>query len=88
VTFETLRKARDAEPFVPFSVSLADGRRFLVPEPGYLFVPPVAARIFLVYEAPNEYSSVDLLLVTSLDFHPAKMQRRRRGSNGNGRKAE
>ncbi len=86
MTVESLRKAHQARPFIPFTIWLADGRRLLIPEPNHILVPPNPARTLVVLEAPNEFSFVDLLLVTSLDFHPAKAQRRGGRANGNGRK--
>ena len=65
---EQLRKAVKAEAFRPFTVSLADGRRFSVPHPEFIWIPPEASRSFHVAGEGEDYSVVDLLLVTSIDF--------------------
>ncbi len=69
MTLEQLRKAVRAEPFRPFTISLADGWRFHVPHREFLWIPPSASRTFNV-DGPGEdnQSIVDLLLVRSLDF--------------------
>ncbi len=68
MTIEQLRKAAKAEPFKAFTVSLADGRRFRVPHPEFLWIPPQASRTFFVAVEGDGESVIDLLLVTSIDF--------------------
>ncbi len=68
MTMEQLRQAVSGPAFRPFSVSLADGRRFFVPHPEFVWIPPEASRTFHVAGKGDFYSVVDLLLVTSIDF--------------------
>ncbi len=68
MTIEQLRKAYRAEPFKPFTISLTDGRRFYVGHQEYLSIAPRAQRTFVVAGEDEEYSVIDLLLVTSLDY--------------------
>lgn len=68
MTIDQLRQVVKAEPFRPFTISLADGRRMSVPHPEFVWVPPKAARTFYVAGEGDSESIVDLLLVTSIDF--------------------
>ena len=80
MTIDQLRKAVKAEPFKPFTVSLTDGRRFFVPHPEFIWIPPEASRTFGVSGSGEDYYILDLLLVTSLDFgNGAGHRRTRRG---------
>ena len=84
MTIDKLRMVAKAEPFRPFTISLTDGRRFQVRHPEMIAVLPEATRTFVVATAGEDYSIVDLLLVTSIDFEGRKT---RGGKNGkrNGR---
>lgn len=37
---ERIREALKRQPFEPFDVRLADGRRFTIPHPDYITMPP------------------------------------------------
>ena len=78
MAIDQLRKAAKAEPFKPFTVSLADGRRFFVPHPEFVWVPPQASRTFNVAGEGDDQSIIDLLLVTSIDFGNGAVGRRKR----------
>jgi len=69
MTSETLRAAREANPFRPFMIRLTDGRSFHVPHRDHLSVSPVG-RIVIVYHIDEAFSILDLLLVTDLIFDP------------------
>ncbi len=75
MTPEQLREVLKRQPFTPFTISLSDGRRFRVPHPDWVWVPPEHARIFTV-GAGDHFSIVDLILVTSIDFGNGSPQRR------------
>ena len=75
MTIEQLRKAVNARPFRPFTISLADGRAFRVRSPEYIFLPPKAQRTFIVAESAEDYNIIDLLLVTSIDFNGRRRSR-------------
>ena len=82
MTYERLKEAHTAEPFKPLVVGLADGRRFRIPSREYMFMSPHATRTFIVLSKGGEdYSIVDPLLVSSLDFEKPK---RGGGENGTG----
>jgi hypothetical protein len=80
MTIEQLRRAVKVDEFKPFTLSLADGRRFFVPHPEFVWIPPEAARTIHVAGKGEDFSVVDLLLVTSLDFGNGATGRERRKS--------
>ncbi len=81
MTIEKLRQFVSEDPFRPFTISLADGRRIKVPSRECVWIPPRSERTFFVVEGEEQGYIVDLLLVTSLDFNI----RRRGNGRGNGR---
>jgi hypothetical protein len=82
MTIEKLREAYSTEPFVPFTISLADGRQFRIRSREFLLIPPKAQRTFVVVDGDDSFSVVDLFLVSSLDYSGLKG----RPSNGRHRK--
>lgn len=62
---EQLRAVREANPFRPFTIHLADGRSVRVPHRDYLAMSP-GGRTVIVYQADEAFSILDLLLVTEL----------------------
>jgi hypothetical protein len=82
MTIDRVRQVARATPFKPFTMSLTDGRRFRVRSPEFIMITPEASRTVVVAESGEDYSIIDLLLVTSLDFGNGKGKR----SGGNGRK--
>lgn len=57
MTSDELKKFRDQRPFQPFEIILVDGRRFTVPHPEFVWVPPL--RGTWVYVADVESGSAD-----------------------------
>ena len=56
---------------IPFSLKVADGDRYDVPHPDYIFFPPKESqkRTYVVVHSDNGYASVlPLLTITSLTF--------------------
>ncbi len=84
MTIDKLRQVAKAEPFKPFVISLTDGRRFRVRHPEMIAVFPEATRTFVVATSGEDYSIVDLLLVTSIDFEGGKASGGKNGKR-NGR---
>ena len=83
MTIDQIRTAVTAKPFVPFTMSLGDGRRLRIGHPENIMVPREASRI-VVAESGEDYSIIDVLLITSLDFKKRGPRGRRNGkSNGN-----
>ena len=62
---EQMRALRDAVPFRPFTIHLADGRTLSVPHRDFISQSP-AGRTIIVYRADDAFSVVDLYLVTEL----------------------
>jgi hypothetical protein len=69
MTIEQLRKLHEAYPFQPFTIGVADGRRFYVAAAGWLSHSP-SGRTIIVHQADDSYSVLDLLLVTELQVVP------------------
>jgi hypothetical protein len=69
---DQIRLAREANPFRPFTVHLADGRSHRVPHRDYLSMSP-GGRTVIVYESDEAGHILDSLLITelSLDKPPA-----------------
>lgn len=66
MTRERVQTLRDASPFRPFVVHMADGRSFRVPHRDFVSVAP-AGRTLIVYGEGEAFSILDLLLVTELE---------------------
>lgn len=82
MTIEHLRQAVLERPFQAFTISLSDGRRFRVPSPEFIWIPPKAERRFYVAQATEEDHVIDLLHVTSLDYANGTATRRRSSDAG------
>jgi hypothetical protein len=64
LTTESLKKLKNAQPFRPFSLHLADGQEVKVKHPDFLAY--AGGRTALVGFEDGDFEIVDLLLVTSL----------------------
>jgi hypothetical protein len=71
MTTEELRKAHIARPFRPFYLRLGDGQRLPIRHPEMLAYTP-KSRVAAVYLKNDSYEIVELLLVTGLEFAPAR----------------
>ena len=67
MTVEQLQKAREALPFRPFSIHMADGRSFRVPHRDFMWLTP-GGRTLMVAGNDGAASILDSLLVTELAF--------------------
>src|SRR5262245_33421777 len=65
MTSGQLRQTRDALPFRPVVIHLADGRSFRVPHRDYVSISP-AGRTVIVYGPGEAFDILDILLVTGL----------------------
>lgn len=74
-----IREALHRQPFEPFAIRLADGRSLPVPHPDFVAVGP--RRIIVVAE-DNSWSTVEPILIVSLDYGSDKHKR----GNGSSRK--
>jgi len=66
MTAEQLRAMREAQPFRPFTIHLADGRSLPVPHREFVSQSP-GGRTIIVYRSGESFSVVDLYLVTELE---------------------
>jgi hypothetical protein len=66
MTAEQLRAMREASPFRPFLIHLADGRTLSVPHRDFVSQSP-GGRTIIVYQSEEAFSVVDLYLVTELE---------------------
>jgi len=78
VTLDALREAHQATPFRPFTIHLADGRRFHVPHPEYLSHSPRGRTIIVYNNKPDSFNILDLLLVTDLEIESEPRRGRRK----------
>jgi len=69
MTAEQFRLIREAHPFRPFTIHLADGRTLSVPHRDFVSQSP-AGRTIIVYGSGESFSVVDLYLVTELEVQP------------------
>ena len=79
VTIEQLRSTQMAHPFEPFTLHLADGRKYTINHPDFISSHP-QGRTIIVYK-PGENGDLeilDLLLVVGIEIHKSRRARRRR----------
>jgi hypothetical protein len=69
MTIEQVRSAYNAQPFRPFVMHLADDRQVVVRHPELMAFAP-SGRTVTVYQPDDSSNTIDLLLVTDLDFKP------------------
>lgn len=76
MTKEHLRNVRDANPFQPFTIRLADGRHFRIHHRDFLSLPPAEGpgRVAIVHASDGNFGLVDLLLVTELSVESLPTQ--------------
>ncbi len=68
MTAAQLRAMREATPFRPFTIHLADGRSVAVPHRDFVSQSP-GGRTIIVYRSDEGFSVLDLYLVTALEVH-------------------
>jgi hypothetical protein len=67
MTVQQLRAAKNAAPFQPFTIRMADGRAFPIRHPDFLSMSP-SGRTVIVYQEDDEFSILDLLLMTEIEI--------------------
>ncbi|MEX2120182.1 MAG: hypothetical protein WD847_11360 [Pirellulales bacterium] len=77
MTIEQVRTAYGAEPFRPFVLHLADGRKLAVQHREFMATAP-SGRTIVVYQPDDSFNVVDLLLVADLEFKASADGRRKR----------
>lgn len=65
-----VREALHAEPFVPFTIRLADGRSLPVPHPDFVALTP---RRVIVGATDDTWSVLEPLLIVSLDHGAGRL---------------
>jgi hypothetical protein len=70
MTVEQLRGTHKAQPFVPFTLHLADGRSYRIEHPDFLSSHP-QGRTIIVYKPGDtgDLEILDLLLVVGIEVH-------------------
>ena len=71
MSLKTLREMRDAAPFKPFEIQLADGRSLTVATPDHLFFIPNSTEFMLVLPAGG-FRIVDSAQVVSVGRNSAR----------------
>ena len=74
-----LHELHQARPFVPFKVTLADGRKLEVIHNEFLAFFP-SGRAAMLTHGDDRFTMFDLLMVTSVDVDPKYRTRRAKGS--------
>jgi hypothetical protein len=71
MSVQQLDNIHRAQPFRPFTIRVADGRAFEIPHPEFLSRSP-SGRTVIVYGPEENFSVLDLLLVTELEVNPPR----------------
>jgi hypothetical protein len=66
VTAQQFREVREANPFRPFTIHLADGQSIIVPHRDFVSQSPGGRTIF-VYGSNESFRLVDLYLITRVE---------------------
>jgi len=72
-----LQKVYRAQPFEPFVIHIADGRKVRVDHPDFMALSP-AGRSAVVYDKSGGFEIIDLLLIASLKIGNGKTRSRSR----------
>ena len=78
MTATEIRKFWHSTPFVPFHIVLAGSEKLLVPHPDFLALSP-NGRVAHVWQKGDDYTAVDVMLITALE-------KTRNGSNARRRR--
>jgi hypothetical protein len=79
---EELRRAVLGAPFKPFDLCLADGQRFHIPHPDFLFFMPGSNRTIVAAHGDGTGTNIDVMLVTEIDFRPKASGTKKRRKAG------
>jgi hypothetical protein len=72
-----IREALHRQPFEPFTIRLADGRKLPVRHPDFV---AVGNRRAIVIGPDNSWSAVEPLLIVSLDYNGRRHTKRQKNS--------
>jgi hypothetical protein len=62
-----IRDAKNTQPFQPFTLALADGRRIEVRHPDFMALSPTGRHVF-VYNSDGSWAVVEPLLIVSIEY--------------------
>ncbi len=82
MTIDRVRELYNAQPFRPFVIHLADGRRLVVEHREFMALSP-SGRTITVHQPDDSLNIIDLLLVTDLEITTPSnggARRRKRGA--------
>ncbi|MCS6978361.1 MAG: hypothetical protein NZM31_15335 [Gemmatales bacterium] len=74
MTSHELRAALQNRPFKPFVIHMADGRSFEVRHPDFFWIGPNGRTAFVYTPSGTDFSIVDVLLMTEIEFLPQSGQ--------------
>ena len=72
-----IRERLERQPFLPFTIFLADGRAFDIPHPEFLWLRD-AGRLYLVHGSQPVGERINSLLIVSIGPVASPLKRRRR----------
>jgi hypothetical protein len=72
---EAFRDARDNTPFIPFTMHLADGRKYRVSHPELILIPRGNPRIIAMSGSDGRIHVIDVLLVIELELEEGRRRR-------------
>lgn len=72
-----LQKVYKAQPFEPFVIHIADGRKVRVDHPDFMALSPTG-RATVVFDKSGGFEIIDLLLITSLKVGNGRTRSRSR----------
>lgn len=75
---DDLRKVREAVPFQPFDIVLADGRAFGIPHPDFISIAPKGSALMLWAPDGGVGSILDPALIAEVRMTPANGRKRGR----------
>jgi hypothetical protein len=78
VNIGILRELHAARPFVPFTLTLADGRKLKVPHNEFFSFFP-SGRSAVLTHADDGFTLIDLFMVTAVDVKAASVRRTKKG---------
>ena len=81
LTIEQLRAMQRAQPFEPFTLHLADRRKYTIRHPDFISSHPTGRTIIVFKPGENgDLEILDLLLVVGIEVHKGAKARRKKAS--------
>ena len=81
VTIEQFRTTQKAQPFVPFTIRLADGREYYIKHPDFVSSHPQGRTVIVYKPGENgDFEILDLLLVVGLEVHRSRQNGKKKSA--------